>query len=259
MTKAHLVLRIFFLIVLTGAVLKKSTGQERVTTFGIQCKPMFPSKFFGTSEQSFVGDVFSVNFIPVMGYNFGMVIRKGMTKKLSLETGINSVQRNFRIEFLHPVLREKETLNYRLVGYEIPVLGLIYVRLGEHLWMNASGGLSIDMYPSNVKSSASTFVDSLSINITQITVRQNWIQPALLANYGFEWRTQQSGLFYLGASFHRPFSDIALTRANITIDNVPSSLFYSLSGAYLTVDLKYFFPENTSRANKKKFQNETLN
>ncbi|MCC6599785.1 MAG: outer membrane beta-barrel protein [Crocinitomicaceae bacterium] len=233
-------------------------AQEKVTAFGIQFKPMIPSKYFGTGSERFDGDEFSVNFSPLPGYNFGMIIRQGLTKRLSMETGINMVQRRFRLGIDHTILKEEKNLDFRLIGYEIPVQALVYVRLDNKLWMNASGGFSIDVYPSNVKSSTSTFVDSLSVNIEQFTLRRNWIQFALLANYGFEWRTEKSGYIYLGASFHRPFTDIAYTNAVVTVDNNPSGLIYALNGSYLTVDLRYFFHEDGKRA-KKSMRSEPLN
>lgn len=226
------------------------TAQEKVTTFGIQFKPIIPSNFFGSGPESLSNGEFTADFKPSFGYNFGMVIRQGLTKRLSMETGINMVQRNYHVGFNHPVLDGTEIMKFRLVGYEIPIQALVYVRLGKQLWMNASGGFSFDMYPSNVKVNSGLFVDTLSVDFDLFTMRRNWIQFALLANYGFEWRTENSGYFYLGASFHRPFTDIGYTAAKVTIDNDPSTLYYGLSGSYLTFDLRYFFHEDPQRKKK---------
>ncbi len=228
-----------------------SYSQERVTTLGIQFKPMIPSVFFGTSAEVATNGEFTAEFTPRIGHNFGMVVRHGFTKMWSLETGISLVQRNYYIDYTVPDLQQKQRLSFRFIGYEIPVQGLIYVRLGKQLWMNASGGLSLDMYPSDVLSRSSIRQDTLVFDFYQDTFRRKWIQLAVLANYGFEWRTKESGFFYLGASFHRPFQEIAYTKASLDINTNPSSLVYPLSGSYLTVDVRYFFHEDPEKKVKK--------
>lgn len=226
-------------------------GQERVTTLGVQLKPMIPSKFFGTSRESSGNGEFTADFVPTLGLNFGMVVRHGLTKMWSFETGINLVQRNYHIDFTTPSVPFVSRIGFRLVGYEVPVQALVYVKLGEQLWMNASGGFSLDMYPSDVYSTSTWRKDTLVVDFTQNTYRRRWIQMAVLANYGFEWRTKDRGYLYAGASFHRPFQDIALTGALLEINSNPSSLYYPLSGSYLTFDLRYFFHEDPERRRKK--------
>jgi len=69
----------------------------------------------------------------------------------------------------------------------------------------------------------------------------------LLANYGFEYRTKEDGYFYFGASFHRPFADIAQTAVQFDINTNPTRINYALSGSYLTLDFRYFFHEDPDR------------
>ena len=227
------------------------SSQERVTTLGIQFKPMIPSKFFGTSAEIATNGEFTAEFTPRIGHNVGMIVRHGFTKMWSFETGISLVQRNYSLDYTVPGLAKVEQLTFRFIGYEIPVQGLIYVRLGKQLWMNASGGLSLDMYPSDITSRSSVRQDTLVYDFYQDTFRRKWIQLAVLANYGFEWRTKESGFFYLGASFHRPFQEVAYTKASLEVNTNPSSLVYPLSGSYLTVDLRYFFHEDPEKKQKK--------
>ncbi|MFN9801402.1 MAG: hypothetical protein ACK54P_15400, partial [Bacteroidota bacterium] len=132
-----------------------------------------------------------------------------------------------------------------------PLQGLVYVRLGKQLWMNASGGVCLDMYPSDIATSTSVRRDTMVYDFSQDTFRRRWIQVAILANYGFEWRTRKSGFLYLGASFHRPFQEIAYTKSTVTINTNPSSVVYELAGSYLTVDLRYFFHEDPQRRKAK--------
>jgi hypothetical protein len=225
-------------------------SQENVTTLGVQFKPMVPSKFFGTGAQSASSEALTVINDPEFGMNLGMVVRRGLTKNWSFETGITFIQRNYKLSFYHPLLNEVTKMNYRFIGYEIPLQGMIYVRLGEQLYMNASAGCSIDMYPTNVESFADDRRDTLRFDFFQNTFRKNWIQFSVLANYGFEWRSKEDGYFYLGASFHRPFSEIATTVAQLQINSDPTTVSYQLNGSYLTFDFRYFFHEDPEKRKK---------
>lgn len=232
------------LFVLVSSIM---SAQRDVTTLGIQFKPMIPSKFFDTGTETQSNDYLTVDYVPQLGMNFGMVIRQGFTDMFSLETGINMVRRVFTLEAHDSSFDHSMSLKYRLTGYEVPVQGLVYVQLGNQMWMNASGGLSFDFYPSNLFSSENSAVDTIAFDLEQRTFRNTWIQIALTANYGFEYRTKDAGYFYVGASYHRPFDDIAITRATWIRENVPLSVENALSGSYLTLDLRYFFHEDPER------------
>ncbi len=221
-----------------------------MTTLGVQVKPMVPTHFFGTGPERVTNEDFSVLFTPKFGLNFGMVIRRGITKNWSFESGINLVQRNYRLDFSHPQLPTVEQMNFRLIGYEIPMQGLVYVRLTDRLFMNASGGFSIDLYPSNVESIKTLRQDSSIYGFYQKTFKNGWLQFSLLANYGFEYRTKEKGYFYMGASFHRPFKHIGITEPSVEIDGQITKLQHPLSGTYLTLDLRYFFNEKPEKKKK---------
>jgi hypothetical protein len=239
-----------WLIALCSLLGLSVSAQERVTTLGVQFKPMVPSKFFGTAGQEITNGEFTAQVDPRFGHNFGMVVRHGLTKVWSFETGISLVQRNFRMNWSVPGLDAQSSVNYRFVSYEIPVQALVYVRLGKQLWMNASGGMCIDMYPSDIASATSSRRDTVVYDFVQDTFRRRWIQISVLANYGFEWRSKESGFFYIGASFHRPFQEIAYTRTSVTINSNPSSAVLEMNGSYLTLDLRYFFHEDPERRRK---------
>ena len=78
----------------------KSQAQEKVTTFGIQLKPIIPVEFFNAGKQvQRKNDIEYINQ-PKFGMSFGMVIRKGLTKSLSFETGINLIRRNYDLTII---------------------------------------------------------------------------------------------------------------------------------------------------------------
>lgn len=233
------------------AVASLAVAQEGVTTLGIQFKPMFPSSFFGSGAYSASSENLNVTFNPERGFAFGMVVRHGISKNWSFESGINFVQRNYRIDFNYQRVDELQQVDFRFVGYEIPFQGLLYVRLGNQWWMNAAAGVSLDMYPSNVISQREVFQDTVAFNFVQRSYRSRWVQVAALANLGFEYRSRKSGYFYFGASYHRPFGPIGITEAFVQSKIENAGLFYDLIGTYLTADFRYFFHEDPARRKPK--------
>lgn len=237
----------FLLAVLFCFALQSLRAQEGVITVGLQFKPMIPMKFITEDAEPQSDDDFQSQIAPRFGMNMGMVIRKGINKMWSFETGINFVQRNFSLSITHPEMPEQKTMNYRFICYEIPLQGMVYVKLGDKLYMNASGGVSLNFYPSNIESFANARKDTTTFDYYQKTVRNSWIQAALLANYGFEWRTKKSGYYYLGVSYLRPFREIAVTMLTAEINRNPARMNHFIKGDYLTLDIRYFFHEKPQR------------
>jgi hypothetical protein len=76
-----------------------------------------------------------------------------------------------------------------------------------------------------------------------------------LANHGYELRTEKKGIFYLGASYHRPFTFIYKSFMFYRKPNETISGILDLSGNYFTIDFRYFFHEDPiSKGRKKKSQ-----
>lgn len=224
-------------------------SQERVSTFGFQMKPIIPSNLFraGITELSKNGVDYAVN--QELGYAFGGVMRFGLNKWFSLESGISFVRRNYSASVFHEELAFSDTTNFRIIGYEIPISGLVFVRLADKIYMNASFGLALDMFPSDVFSGSSRDFYQLSqrTGFANSGSRLAFLKTGLIANIGFEYRTEQSGYFYFGASYHRPFAPIYNTSINYTYTNSAATFEdiggLQLSGNYLTIDFKYFFHE----------------
>ena len=129
--------------------------------------------------------------------------------------------------------------------------GLVYIRLGEHTWMNTALGVSMDFYPSDVQG----LLEEGDIYV----FRRNWAQAGVLGNIGVEYRTPKSGTFYLGATYHRPFNDMAQADLTWTYFGPPAvrrtTVRTNLSGSYLTVDLRYYFHEDPDRNRLRKQRN----
>ena len=216
-------------------------AQENIFTAGFQYKPIFASSFFSTGTKTISQNGIDFAVSQKFGYCAGMVLRRGFTKKISFETGINYVKRNFSLLITDSVSSRNST--FSIIGYEIPLQGLIFIRLGEKLYMNTSAGISVDMYPSNIYTQDTTYFKHFS-------TRHSYFQSSALANVGFEYRTAKRGYFYLGASYHLPFTYFYTSR----IEYLPKKEIATmkLQGNYLTLDLRYFFHEEIMKPKKKK-------
>ncbi len=232
---------VFWLVAFTGG------AQEGVLTFGVQFRPLIPNEFVNFRAEEAQGEGITGIWEPRPSLNFGGVVRYGISRSISMETGINLVRRNYRVRMIADDLGLNETVSNAFVGYEIPVQAMYYVQLGDKLWMNASGGLSIDMYPSNTFSAENAQRDTAFYQIEQFTQRNSWLQLSVSANYGFEYRTKDKGYFYLGATYHQPFSDMAFSEAVIRWQGGLRRAITPLSGTYFTIDLRYFFHEDPER------------
>jgi hypothetical protein len=232
-------LRPFLLLLASGGIIIPAYPQAGVATVGIQVKPVVPLSFFDPvvplEKGALRGHVTLTG-----GYAFGMSVRVGLTNTISLETGILQIQRNYRYALLNDTSGYADSAAFRYVGYEIPLTALANIRLGERMWMNAAIGFSLDAYPSDVQK---------DVERGRIYVyRNNWAQFGALANLGVEYRSERSGYFYLGGSFHRPFGSIAV--ADLTYYGptfFPYTVRGELDGGYLTLDVRYYFHEDPDR------------
>lgn len=233
---------------------RKGNNDERLLTAGFQFRPIIASEFLGAKEATATDQIFTCTISPKMGYSFGMIIRRGITRAISIETGINYFKRNFYMTSSDDSLRITDRSDFGIVSYEIPLQALVYVRLGERLYMNNSLGVSANWYASDVHSIGN---DNRFSQYTQL--HRTFLNPSLLANIGFEYRTRKAGFFYIGASLDRPFSYFATTRAMYDSNVVGKDyrLLLRLNTATLTLDLRYFFheqPIKKSNTRKKKEQ-----
>ena len=224
-----------------------SAAQTGVTTVGVQLKPIFPLSFLGTGKQT--NDTANVHFETELtsGFSGGLFIRHYFSNLVGLEGGINYIKRKYTLR-----IQDENTFSgtsyFRIIGYEIPVSAVFYVRVGEKLYAYGSLGPSLDMFASDIL----TFDEYFK----HISVRKSVFQPAINANIGFEYRTEKSGSFYLGASYHRPFTYIYGDKTEYKYNGKEVSVYNTLVGNYLTIDLRYFFHEDPVQKKKKKKQVE---
>ena len=215
------------------------------TIFGIELKGIIPTNIANSGVQEMGDDSISIALGIESGFAFGMLIRHNYSKMFTLETGIRVARRYFPVDFKH----ENDALQssrVELNTYSIPVQWLLYIRLGEQVYMNTLLGLSLDFYPSEV---TKTFDD-----YAYIIIRKSWINASILASIGFEYRTKKSGFIYLGASLNRPFGDIGEFRLSYFHEgnqNDYVNFSTGVTGTYLSIDARYFFPRKDKKEEPK--------
>lgn len=214
------------------------SAQENIFTAGFQYRPMIVSSFFSDPKSSTINTIdFSIS--QKGGYSAGMILRRGFTRQLSFETGINYTKRNFNLEIRDTAFTGRS--DFTIIGYEIPVQGMIFLRMAEKIYATTAFGVSMDMYPSNVATRDTYF--------RHYALRHSVFQFAALANLGAEYRTEKSGYFYLGASYHLPLSYFYL--ASVMYEPTRDISRMKLSGTFLTLDLRYYFHEEPLKHRKK--------
>ncbi len=231
----------FLLFLLLLSNLSKS--QERIFTAGFQFKPIFSSSLLNTGKTSIAQNKIDFSISQKHGYNFGMTLRRGFTKHLSMEFGINFTKRKFDLSITDS--SSIRTSDFTIVGYEIPLQGMVFMQLNKNIFMNVSGGLSWDMYPSNIETHDDYFKNH--------GVRKSLFQLAALANLGFEYRTKKNGYFYLGSSYHLPLS--YFYTAYVQYIPTQEAAKINLVGNYLTIDFRYYFYSEPLKAKTKKKKN----
>lgn len=242
--RAPLVLPLLLPALLVGG---EAVAQAGVATLGLQVKPVVVTNYFDPSVDA---EREHLRYVMDMkgGFAFGMSVRVGITNTISLETGLGSIRRNYAFTLANDTSQYQETGTVRYTGYELPITGLVHMRLGERTWMNTALGASLDFYPSDVEA----VVKEGSVYI----FRRNWAQASVLGNIGVEYRTPKSGTFYVGATYHRPFNDLALADLTWNYFGPPAARTFtervSLNGSYLTVDLRYYFHEDPDKARLRK-------
>lgn len=248
----------FFLLFFQYSILniQYCLSQPKIITVGFQYKPIVPSRFFRSGEMYFSQNNIDYYILPKMSFSGGMVIRKGFTKNFSLESGINYVKRNYDLKVENKNLSFLSERNFSIVGYEVPTLGLVFIRLGEKMFMDAAFGASVDFFPSDV--GTNDYYTSHDIKIESIAIRNRnrWIQASLLANIGYEYRTDKSGYFYFGSSFHRPFAYSYLANVKYINGSITEKISAEITGNYLTFDFRYFFHQDPQKPKAKKQEGE---
>ena len=236
--KSKIILFLFFASFLSASAQNK-------TTFGLQYKPIIPTAYFNSSDVSKGSEEYSFNLTPKYSNSFGMVIRQKINAPFSIESGLNYIQKNHKLSVSNNAIGLDDYSAFGMRSYEFPLQVLTYVRASEYWYLNVAFGISHNVLASDIFSEG----DKLD-GFYQNTYRKNGGYRALLANIGMEYRTEEKGYYYLGASLHRPWGEIGriypeYKKDEVTFndENFNDMFFIDMLGTFVTIDLRYFFVE----------------
>lgn len=206
--------------------------------FGVQVKPLIPIGLVGDRPFDITENGFETTISPMLGYSYGGVVRVGITELLAIETGLNYIRRNYEASYSVPDsnVYAQDELGY--VSFEMPVNFLVYIKLGNQLFMNVGIGASGNFNASNIKSQINPEGKHIFIFEGR---RTNYFDFNANADVGFEYRTVKNGTFYLGLSGRVPFSPTMAIATEYQYGTNQEVAFGVVEGSTFSLSLKYFF------------------
>ena len=236
-----LVYLFFCIISISAANAQLGNDSKFPSYFGFQLKPLFPTKFIGQSSLSLSNQGYDVTISQKVGYSFGGVVRVALSDIIGIETGINFNQRYYHLEMSVPDSNVSTSNDLGFIQYDIPVNALFYIKLTKKWYMNAALGPAICYKPSSIGVINHPGGKHEFFNIGLVSIHKK-VNLDLTGNLGFEFRTKNAGIFYLGGSARietSPLFDLVSRYKNGTyeVDN-----YGSVSGSFLSIDFKYFIP-----------------
>lgn len=233
-----------FLIIITILFTGLSYGQQKEkrnrvpSYFGIQVRPIFPTRFIADPTVEIKEDGFETIFQQKAGYSFGGTVRGGLTKTIAIETGINFTQRYFDFSASQVDSNFHISDRIRFIEYDIPLNALFYIKLSEKIYANTSLGGTILFRPTDVV--RENRIDAKNL-FTHFGLADR-IGFDLNANVGFEYRTEKKGFFYIGGSIRVPTAELFTLISIYRHQGFEQRIYTNISGAFMGIDFKYFFP-----------------
>lgn len=219
-------------------LIRPASAQLGITTAGIQIKPILPVSIFSIGNNVITRDIYTATVTPKTGISYGGVIRIGVTDRLSVETGLHYVRRNYRINVEIENSDSYDASSFSYINFELPVQGMIFIRVAERLFINTALGIALNMWPSSIQTVGER---NFILHKSFIQSRANF---SFIGNIGVEWRTPRHGSFYLGTSLNNPFN--VITAATVIdyqdrINNHSMDFITQLRGDFISIDLRYLF------------------
>jgi len=220
-------------------------GQSKTVNFGFQIEPIIPNKLFRIEEQIYneSGVVFSIT--PNPGVSYGGVVQFGLDDRFALETGMNYLRRSFTIDVDDNGF--KKDLTFVADNFEVPLTIIYYVRLGEKLFMGHSVGVSFQLLPSSLysRNAGDIVMGNPEYELEQISVRKYWVVTAFKGSFGFEYRTEKKGYFFIGPVYHL-FNPLYNSRVNYSRNTTSvKGMKINAIGDYFGLVFRYSFPPSS--------------
>lgn len=234
-------LTILLITLLFGLTVQGQYRQKPENFFGFQFKPLIPFGIVGDRPFDMQEGNFSTTVSPAFGYSYGGVVRVGISELLAIETGINYTKRNFNLDYEVADSNIVGQDDFGFINFEVPLNFLVYIKLDRQSYMNTSIGASANYNPSNIRTLSNPEGAHLFIFEGR---RLAFFNFHINANVGFEYRTKEDGIFYLGISGRIPFTPLLQVAAEYSYDTYDIVSYGLVEGATFSFDFKYFFHNN---------------
>jgi hypothetical protein len=209
--------------------------------FGFQARMIVPSNMVGPNSLTLTKDYFTTTIEQKTGYAFGGVVRLGLSELISIETGLNYIQRFYGFTMQRTDSNIVSTNTMRFIHYDIPVSAVINVKLTKSIFANALLGVALQNKPSSVGIIDNPKGKHEFFHMGLVDIHKK-ISFDLMTGAGFEYRTKKSGVFYLGGSARIAMAPVFQLVAKYQYVNEERLTFGNVNGSYISVDLKYFLP-----------------
>ena len=213
--------------------------------FGLHYRTILPNNFVGSKSVTISNQEFTSTCTQKTGYSLGATVRAGITKLIAFETGINLIHRNF---YLNMSVADSNQYAYRDLGfltYDIPLNCLIYIKLNKSWYANASLGIAASYKPSTIGAVNNTADNHSFIHTGYVDYKKKFTAD-FNGNIGFEFRSKKSGFFYLGGAVQIPLSSLFILAGMYKYQGYELVAASNVNGSFLSVDLKFFFPNTKS-------------
>jgi hypothetical protein len=220
-------------------------GDTRLPSyFGIQLRTVLPTSFVGNPTTEVKKDLLKASITQTPGYSFGGIVRVGLTELIALETGINFTQRHFKLNgsIADSGIYVSNSLDF--IQYDLPINGLIYIKLSKTTFANASLGVTAGFKPTSVATSNNVSGSKFFYHTGFVDKKASL---DLNGNLGFEFRSKKSGFFYLGTTVRLPTAPLFTYIATYRNQGYKVSQYGDVSGAFLGIDVRYFFKNVKAR------------
>ena len=227
------------LIIITS-IFYGQKGNVKNSQIGFLLGSLVPIDYFGISAIELSANNSNMKLENHLGYNFGMILKTDLKRKFSFESGIVFYQRNFKLtgssSNQSSILRDTSSFGY--ISYGFPIKSIVYIQLGNDIYMRNSIGFNLDFYASAVASKGK------NLRIDHYSERARWINGSISGNLGIEKRDSKFGTFYFGTEINIPISSIAVTRLKFYYDGMIYDSYdpIFLRGNYFGIKLKYYLP-----------------
>lgn len=208
------------------------------TFFAASVNGLFPNTFLNSKSLVLKDTLMNSSLTQGFGSSIGGLIRRSYTDRFSLEAGIYYSTRNYQVDISVPDSNIFSSTSLKFTSFELPVNGLVFIKLSEEIYANAALGFSFGYKPSSIGGSNNPSGKHLflyrGILNSKFSIDAN-------AQFGFELRTRKSGFFYLGGSARVPLAPLFLFVSVYEYKTERYGLAGEANGGYFSLDLRYYF------------------